>query len=704
MGYLALVAALAAAAAQADQAAPAPPPDPAASEPAKSSAVEGITVEAQKPIKGDLMHNVITLQPSFFTKVRPSTAMDMVQWLPGFSFQDTRDVRGLEGSGGNVLIDGKPPTSKTDTLQSVLRRIPAEQIERIDIISGGAPGIDMHGWPVIANVILKKDANKRRTITLANTLDIDGHEAPGGSFNSSDKDDKRTVELSLDAGRGLNQSPVIGEGTWRRTDVAGNVIFDANPRSYYPNPYAVGSGAYDKALWGGRLRFNGSGRWYGSNYMEQDRLRYGPEGQGFSHTQTYEQGELGAAYEHPLGKQLTTETQLLERLTHYVADNTLNRPPQPSFLDKHQDESETVARTTLRYKPADAFSLEGAAEGALNAATTSSRETLSGQTLTLPESNVNLHEDRGDVGVTATWKPAEQLSMEAAVKVEHSSLTGQADAPVSRSFDYTKPRAVISWSPDKDSQIRLRFEHETSQIDFGYFVAGSNFINGAITAGNAQIRPSQDWVSEVVLERKFWSTGDLSLTLRHKDLIDQIDVAPYALNDGSLIGIARNIGGGYENDLVVNLMIPFNKLGLNGGTLKTTLNWVDSQVTDPVTGLKRMPSGWESFFGEVHFAEDLPSLKLNIGGDANINGSQTIYQPFGNQHQGLWASFSLFVEYRPTSHWNFRVSASGLPGLHLHQTIDAFTGLKGLSPLLYHDDERLEMAPTLYFRVRRLLF
>jgi hypothetical protein len=701
MGYLALVAALAAAA-QAEQPAPSAPPDPAP--PAQANTVEGVTVEVQKPITGDLQKNVISLAPSYFVNKRPSTALDMMQWLPGFTFQDTRDVRGLEGSGGNVLIDGKPPTSKTDTLQSVLRRIPAEQIERVEIISGGAPGIDMHGWPVIANVILKKDANKRRTLTVANTVDIDGHTAPTASFNSSDKNDSRTVEASIDVGRGLNQSPVIGEGTWRRTDGSGAVIFDANPRSYFPNPYAVGSGAWDQALMGGRLRFNGSGRWSGNNYMAEDRLRYGPEGQGFTHTQTWEQGELGAAYEHPLGKQVTSETQLLERLTHYVADNTLNRPPQPSFLDKHQDESETVARTTLRYKPADTFSVEGAAEGAVNTASTHSRETLSGQPLVLPESNVSLHEDRGDVGVTATWKPIAELSMEAAVKVEHSSLTGQGDAPVNRSFDYTKPRAVISWSPNKDSQIRLRVERETNQIDFGYFVAGSNFINGAITAGNTQVRPPQDWVSELVLERKFWTTGDLSLTLRHRDLIDQIDEAPYALGDGSYIGIARNIGGGYENDLSLSLLVPFAKAGLNGATLKANLNWTDARVTDPLTGQKRMPSGAQGFYGDIHFAEDLPDLKLNVGGDGNFWGAQTNYSVFGNQHQGVWATFSLFVEYRPTSSWNFRVSAAGLPGLHLHQTIDTYSGLKGLSPLLYHDDQRLEMAPTLYVRLRRLFF
>lgn len=696
LGYLVVLVVLAAAGAQAAQ-----PPLPAAS--ADSSTVDEVVIQAQKPVKGDLQRGVISLQPSFFTPVRPSTALDMMQWLPGFTFQDTRDVRGLEGSGGNVLIDGKPPTSKTDTLQSILRRIPAEQIERVDIISGGAPGIDMHGWPVIANVILKKDANDRKTVTVSNVVDMDGHDAPALSLNSSTKDDKRTVEVSLDAGQAL-VSPVLAEGPWTRVDGSGNVVFKADPRAVQMGPYATGSGAYDEALAGGRLRFNTSARYYGTQYLEHDDLQSEPD-QGFSHNQTYQQGELGAAYEHPLGKQLTLETQVLERLTHYVADNDLNRPPDPSFLDKHQDETETVVRATVRYKPDDRFSLEGAAEGAFNTAATRSRETLSGQALVLPNSNVNLREQRGDVSLTSTWKPNAQLSMEAAIKVEQSTLVGRGDAPVDRSFDYFKPRVVLSWSPDKDSQIRLRVEHEADQIDFGYFVAGSNFTTGAITAGNTQIRPSQDWVSELVLERKFWSTGDLSVTLRHKDLIDQIDEAPFALADGGgYVGIVANIGNGYQNDFIVNLLVPLSRIGLTGATLKTILTWTDAQVIDPVTGLRRMPSEQSGFQGELHFAEDLPQWKLNLGLDAYGSNGNTIYTPFGDQVQGAWGEFAPYAEYRPASGWSVRLTASGLPGARQHQVIDTFTNLKGSSPLLYRDVEDFGTPATVTLRVRRQFF
>ena len=306
--------------------------------------------------------------------------------------------------------------------------------------------------------------------------------------------------------------------------------------------------------------------------------------------------------------------------------------------------------------------------------------------------------------MTATWKPGAQLSMEAAVKVERSSLTGLGDAPVNRSFDYTKPRAVISWSPDKNSQVRLRVEHEADQIDFGYFVASSNWIDGSITAGNAQIRPPQDWVSELVLERKFWSSGDLSLTLRHKDLTDQIDEAPFALTTGGYVGIQRNIGGGHQNEFSINVLVPLAKFGLKGATLKTILTWYEAQVTDPLTRLRRMPSGMSDFQGEIHFAEDLPSLKLNVGVDAYGFSRNVIDLPFGDQRQGAWAQFTPFAEYRPTGQWSVRLQASGLPGARMHQTVEAYATLKGLSPLLYRDIQDFGVPTTVQLRIRKQFF
>ncbi|HEY8434653.1 MAG TPA: TonB-dependent receptor plug domain-containing protein, partial [Sphingomicrobium sp.] len=95
---------------------------------------------------------------SFFASARPNTALDMIARLPGFTLDTGASVRGFAGAAGNVLIEGERPSTKADTLDNILRRIPATSVIRIDIIRGGAPGIDMQGHTVLANVILLRTA------------------------------------------------------------------------------------------------------------------------------------------------------------------------------------------------------------------------------------------------------------------------------------------------------------------------------------------------------------------------------------------------------------------------------------------------------------------------------------------------------------------------------------------------------------------
>ena len=104
----------------------------------------------------------------------------MINNLPGFVFDDGDSVRGFAGAAGNVLIDGVRPTSKSDDLYSILRRIPASQVERIDLIRGGAPGVDMQGKTVMANVIRKKNTGVTGVVNVANDwLPKDGRLLPG---------------------------------------------------------------------------------------------------------------------------------------------------------------------------------------------------------------------------------------------------------------------------------------------------------------------------------------------------------------------------------------------------------------------------------------------------------------------------------------------------------------------------------------------
>src|SRR6185437_9134292 len=108
----------------------------------------------------------------------------------------------------------------TDILSDVLKRISIADVDRIEVIRGGAPGIDMQGLTVIANVVLKAGGN-HTIVTLANTTYGDGHNGPAASVEFTGQWDNKTYDLQLSrintlnddsAGNGIGITAYPGQG------------------------------------------------------------------------------------------------------------------------------------------------------------------------------------------------------------------------------------------------------------------------------------------------------------------------------------------------------------------------------------------------------------------------------------------------------------------------------------------------------------
>src|SRR3954466_1098972 len=91
----------------------------------------------------------------FFAPFSPSNALEIVQRVPGFSLDaGNTDVRGFGGAAGNVVINGQRPSSKTDTLQTILARIPASRVARVEVGPGDLFGSDYAGRAQVLNLVL----------------------------------------------------------------------------------------------------------------------------------------------------------------------------------------------------------------------------------------------------------------------------------------------------------------------------------------------------------------------------------------------------------------------------------------------------------------------------------------------------------------------------------------------------------------------
>jgi hypothetical protein len=668
----------------------APPPEP--------QTMEQIEVVTRAPVVGDLQQGVQAYRSEFFTSVRPGTAFDMVQWLPGFTFEDTRDVRGLGGAVGNVLIDGQPPTNKNDTLATVLRRIPASQVDRVDIIVGGAPGIDMRGRTVIANVVLKKTTAAKGALSAASQAYQDGRLAPEVQANISRTNELTALEASFSAARRRIQGIGPGVGTLVRRDPFGAVAFDADSVIDGHVNEVAGSGGYQFPLAGGKLRINGSGRYVGVQADEEATVVGSRSIYSILTGETFHRGEVGVRYERPLGR-AGLEVQALERIVARDQQLETRRPPVFTSIDTSETLRESVARGALRFKRDERLSFEGSAEMALNRQDVEAEFRSNGQIVRVPAEDVQIREERGEIGALAAWKPSAKFSLTAGAKVETSTLAATGDIDLTRELTYFKPRVVSSWSPDAKTQVRLRAEREVDQIGFNNFVASVDVGTGQVRAGNPDLRPRRAWVLEAAVERQFWTGASLVVTARRlaiRDVVDRLLLADYG--DAQSVG---NIGDGEHTDLSATVTLPMKRWGLDGVNLKATLNRRWSEVTDPTTGEPRRLSGQSPYTGELRFSHDIPDWKVTWGVDALYADALTAFHPRSIESIGPWVRVSAFVEYRLRPDLNLRVEGFNLNDPRPTWNVTTYAGRRDIAPELYSERRRLGFGPYLFVRLRK---
>ncbi len=122
---------------------------------------------------------------------------------------------------------------------------------------------------------------------------------------------------------------------------------------------------------------------------------------------------------------------------------------------------------------------------------------------------------------------------------------------------------MLTWSPDNDTQIRLRVEKVVGQLNFNNFIASANLSATGITVGNENLKPDQHSQYEISFERHFWNKGAFVLTLMHEDIKDVVDYVPI-VSPTATFDAPGNIGNGQDNQITVQVTLPLDKLFIPG--------------------------------------------------------------------------------------------------------------------------------------------
>lgn len=645
---------------------------------------------------------VISYPPEYFSSFRPANAMEMVQRVPGFTFDGGDDVRGFEGAAGNVLIDGQRPSSKSDSLESVLRRLPASQITRVDLIRGSAPGIDMQGKTVLVNVVRKDGGGFRGLVALAtNHVIDDGRTAPQLRIEGSGGSGGRTWELSLLSARYFDDG--AGDGPRVRIAPDGRVLIRSFVETEGNGGQTTLTGAVETPLAGGKLRLNGLAGLDEFDYDEQNRNAFPDTTEERDQWGDDEkQVELGARFNRGFGERTSLELVALQRYEDSHFGETFQKPGSTTFFSLDKQIGESIGRGVLKHRYSSSLSFEAGAEGAFNFLESETDFAVNGVDQVLPAANVRVEETRGEVFAKTTWRPASQWTFEGGVRQEASKISSDGDVTLSKTLYFTKPRFAATWAPSGATQLRARIEREVGQLDFDDFVADTDFSTGSgVKAGNPDLNPEQAWVGEVALEQRFWGSGAIVLTLRHFELKDVIDRAPVTAPNGQVFDAPANIGDGTKDEVAVTLTLPLQKVGWKGAQLRGQATWRDSEVADPTTGEAREISRLRPLSWEAHLTHDLPQYRLNWGVDVFGGWRETSYRFNEIQDRKLKTWVSVYAEWKPEPDISIRAELANLSERGFRNTRTVYAGPRDVAALQHVDDRDIQFGRLFFLRVRK---
>jgi len=647
---------------------------------------------------------VVSYSQAFFAAQNPNSADDMIQRLPGFSLDTGDNVRGFEGAAGNVLIDGQRPASKSDNLETILARIPASKVERIDVIRGGAPGIDMQGKTVIANVITKKGGAIRGLLAMSGYRIGDGRTFPGLRAEASGAlPGDRTWEVALRGGGGPDDG--VGPGVSSVRFANGSPTQQIRIATHGDDSNWAATGAFETPLLGGRFRINGLYAPEKFKEPETDTvIAPAPDVQRFNFLQRTHDTELGGRFTRGFGADTNLELVALHSTRHRTVDSTslVDGSASDFFNDRHS--SETIGRAVLKRRFGQTLSLEAGAETADNKLDSLTRFTVDAVDQGLPAANVRVEEKRSEAFLKAAWRPTAAWVVDGGIRYETSDISSAGDVVLAKTLQFAKPRLTVSWTPVPATQLRMRLERTVGQLDFNDFVASSNLTSSlGVTAGNPDLNPEQAWVSEIAVEQQLWKGASLLLTGRHFKLTDVNDRGPVFAADGTVFDRPTNIGSGTKDELVLDFTLPFDRLGWKGALLKGEVLKRWSSVIDPTTHEQRDISFLHPTDWNASFSQDLPDQHLNLGVDFFGGFRQTSYR------FNLIETFKLQTFVRPYAEWkpgkglSFRIELPLInsPKTRLRDTFDIFPGPRSAGGRPDVQDRAFHFPNGVYFRIRK---
>lgn len=647
---------------------------------------------AQEPTTND---STVTYPAEFFDQYQPFSVNDMLDRIPGINAarggggggnggpgsSGGAGRRGLGLGGDQILINGRRTTGKENEGNSQLSRIPANQVQYIEIIRGTSGELDVRGGSQVINIVLL-EAEVRSSIAYEINADHlhDGELKPGG-------------KVSLTGQRGALDYLFSAESEprWeRRKGFENSFLADGTPND---NVSRVTTTDSQPLVLSANLGYE-----FGANDIAHINAQYEDRDAPFIDERTIfdfvgvprtdtvqldntdytsEFWEIGGDYEHTFANNARWKTLFI---VNKKEDDSLRERfdmgattrEKDLFLANFNRYQERIIRSSYSFAFAGSQNIEAGIERAQTILDSSLQlGLLSGSGIPsqafggLPavnNANATVEELRYESFIIHNWQINSRMSFESTLIVETSEISQAGDVSKKRDFDFIRPKVDYRFDITPSLQFRATVEKDVSQLSFNDFTANTNSGDDDqnTIAGNPELRQEQSWRYDLNLEYRFNDdNGVISSNIYYHDLedvIDRVDVStPTTIQSAN-----GNIGDGERYGLSLNGSLRLSVIDQPGILVTAGLNLESSSVADPFLGIDRRLNRQGRGSYNLGLRHDMTDRNMNYGFSYRISvqDGRKVYDIDRIESYNSDAFSMLFVEYQGWEGMTLRFEAT----------------------------------------------
>jgi outer membrane receptor for ferrienterochelin and colicins len=638
----------------------------------------------------------ISYPAAYFEEYSPVTVNDMLDRIPGISLALEGEViprinsqqnqqRGLGGS-DQILINGKRLAGKSNEARAQLDRIPAAQVEYIEIVRSNSADLDVQNSGQLVNIVLKEsDSANSISGELGATLFQDGKLAPIGSFSFSGQSARLNYVLSADIKSGYeamesfetSRSPDLSLVETRAFDrIRDQTTYSLNSSVVY-NPsdsdrLAV-NGLFSKADPPVELlrTITDLASSPASELLEREHI-----------PATQKNWELGGDYQHNFSNSRFKALFIAnERDNSVTRQRFVSYPPATSespnlFLDTRSNYRERIFRSSYSWNLEQGQGLELGLERAqtiqhsqlrLGLPVKGSSSPAYGNLVPIkvPNAISKVEEIRYEGFAIHNWQINSRISLESSLLYEVSEISQSGEVSNTRDFDFIKPKIDLRYNMTNSLQLRLSIDKDISQLSFADFSANTNERDEDqdTISGNPELEQEEWWRYTLNADYRLPDDGGAWNTrLFYYDISKAIGRIDISNSPASLQATNGNVGDGTVYGVDSNLSIRLGFVGLDRALLTAGILLQESYIDDPLIARERRVVPFDRGNFRFGFRHDIPALNVNYGFNYRdgIDGNRPFWDIDNVQYIGSNSFLNFYAEKVGFAGFTFRFEAENL--------------------------------------------